>query len=494
MKTKNKVIIYALVLIASFLIMLFSVGLATFAQLSSSGIEFNFVTNGGNQLERITVQDGEIIELPVPVRENHAFEGWFFDEALESAFSLQGLTFGRFRTVNLYAGWFTGLNVTFNTNGGNTLDNVIAIEVQDMDLPVPHRAGWAFTGWYTDNALTDRFNASQVQLTRDTQPVTLHASWVEPRAFSSWADFTANASAENIAFSIDLTTADANAEMVLGIAPNVLSVTLTGNAQTQLNGLRITVAPGRTQPVVINLDSINMQGGQPIFSGAWNRAGRMHLNFSGQSRILAGQGSDAVRGGFITINSFGITEIIGGVGRAGDDNSSNNAESRRGHDGSHGVRAFGDVVITGTGTTVWGGNGGRGGRRTPASDTHRDNRVGGTGGTGGHAVFADGSVEVEGAVLNGGNGGIGGVGGWASTGAFPPATHADGGNGGTGGNGGNAIRASAITVTGDGVVLNGGAGERGGTGGGSSNAFGASGRDGSAGASGQNGAAQFIII
>ena len=39
-----------------------------------------FVTNGGEEVEKVKAKNGSIVELPVPEREGFVFAGWYLDE------------------------------------------------------------------------------------------------------------------------------------------------------------------------------------------------------------------------------------------------------------------------------------------------------------------------------------------------------------------------------------------------------------------------------
>ena len=70
--------------------------------------------------------------------------------------------------------------ITFVTNGGN---DVADIKIDDgkrvNNLPTPTRDGYKFLGWYTDAALTTKWN----NITKVTSDVTLYASWKEIYVF-----------------------------------------------------------------------------------------------------------------------------------------------------------------------------------------------------------------------------------------------------------------------------------------------------------------------
>ncbi|MCD8218181.1 MAG: InlB B-repeat-containing protein, partial [Clostridiales bacterium] len=73
---------------------------------------------------------------------------------------------------------YTGYTLNFETNGGSTLDSVSAATGTEIDLTdsayTPTRAGYSFTGWYTDSKLTTAVDS--VILDGDK---TVYAGWEE---------------------------------------------------------------------------------------------------------------------------------------------------------------------------------------------------------------------------------------------------------------------------------------------------------------------------
>ena len=65
--------------------------------------------------------------------------------------------------------------VTYNTNGGNSIDTVTGVTALPSTLPTPTKNGNTFDGWYTDSELTTQAEAG-ASITADT---TLYAKWTE---------------------------------------------------------------------------------------------------------------------------------------------------------------------------------------------------------------------------------------------------------------------------------------------------------------------------
>ncbi len=65
--------------------------------------------------------------------------------------------------------------LTYETNGGNEIDSEMHSSGKSVNLvKVPVKAGYAFEGWYLDEALTQ--SVTKVKMTKD---ITVYASWVE---------------------------------------------------------------------------------------------------------------------------------------------------------------------------------------------------------------------------------------------------------------------------------------------------------------------------
>lgn len=113
-----------------------------------------FHENGGSEIPDMTRCVGEFLGvLPEPVREGYSFEGWYTDnDTFGQLYEEQRMVIGG---AELYAKWTANeYQVTFNVNGGNTLDSSETAKYVTYDsaygtLPVPTRAHYAFTGWYT---------------------------------------------------------------------------------------------------------------------------------------------------------------------------------------------------------------------------------------------------------------------------------------------------------------------------------------------------------
>jgi len=96
----------------------------------------------------MTGEDGKLLAaLPIPTREGFTFEGWFTEDATITA----NTVFKAHTTVN--AVWaINHYTITFDPTGGEVEPKTLKTHAHWellVDLPVPTREGYTFTGWYT---------------------------------------------------------------------------------------------------------------------------------------------------------------------------------------------------------------------------------------------------------------------------------------------------------------------------------------------------------
>lgn len=90
---------------------------------SSGPYTVTFETNGGNEIESIIVEKDQLFELPTPIKEGMAFQGWYTDKKLNNKFDSETpIT----KDITLYAKWGDGILIsTFDelVNIKNDLSN-----------------------------------------------------------------------------------------------------------------------------------------------------------------------------------------------------------------------------------------------------------------------------------------------------------------------------------------------------------------------------------
>lgn len=131
-------------------------------------------------IEAVTVKKGETVTLTDLTYEGYTFGGWYTDAALTKKFTS---TTAVESDLTLYAKWTKNaankVTVTFNTNGGSSVDPVEVNSGSTITQPNdPTLDGYDFDGWYIDAALTNSFDFS----TPITTTTTLYAKWVAAAA------------------------------------------------------------------------------------------------------------------------------------------------------------------------------------------------------------------------------------------------------------------------------------------------------------------------
>lgn len=122
----------------------------------------------------VTVNYGDILDLPIPTKPNYIFEGWFTGETVND---------GQFTTVTpvtkditLLARWKAEITyqLTYNTNGGNVIAPTIHyFDEQITSLPTPVKYDCTFSGWFFDARLSQRVGYP-LCLTQNTE---IYAGW-----------------------------------------------------------------------------------------------------------------------------------------------------------------------------------------------------------------------------------------------------------------------------------------------------------------------------
>jgi uncharacterized repeat protein (TIGR02543 family) len=130
-----------------------------------------FDTMGAAEIEPLKVESGDTVSLPTPQREGYTFEGWFLDDAFESSASFLILS-NQDRT--LYAKWDPiPYTLVFNTNGGSSVDSITDFYDEVLDITLPEKVGYNFSGWFEDD------QTFLVPFTSQTMTLdkTLYAKW-----------------------------------------------------------------------------------------------------------------------------------------------------------------------------------------------------------------------------------------------------------------------------------------------------------------------------
>ncbi|WPK13591.1 InlB B-repeat-containing protein [Lysinibacillus louembei] len=136
-----------------------------------------FNLNGGSMIDPTTVViiDGQKVNKPAdPMKVGHTFAGWYKDSGLNTEWNFD--TDIVLEDMTLYAKWEANPHiVTFETNGGTTVDTAIVLYGEIMSKPLnPVKEGYTFVGWYKEVTLDTEWNFATDVVTED---MILYAKW-----------------------------------------------------------------------------------------------------------------------------------------------------------------------------------------------------------------------------------------------------------------------------------------------------------------------------
>ena len=141
-----------------------------------------FDTQGGSDVETQTVPVGSTLVKPTdPVFAGYTFAGWFKDPQcsvkwnFEEDVAPEGVLY-------LFACWNPiSLTVTFETSGGGIIQpQTVKYDSFLKEPEVPTKDQFVFSGWYTEESLTNMFIFNQ---TRVTASMKLYAKWTPANAY-----------------------------------------------------------------------------------------------------------------------------------------------------------------------------------------------------------------------------------------------------------------------------------------------------------------------
>ncbi|MBQ8828345.1 MAG: InlB B-repeat-containing protein, partial [Clostridia bacterium] len=143
--------------------------------------------NSANNPGVLTSESAEI-ELYPASKLGYTFEGWYWDETC-----LQPVTDNKIDPaaltgdINLYAEYKPiDYNISYVLDGGaNSADNPSSYNFENVpiELAEPTKEGYSFTGWYTDETMTDSIDVIQKGMTGD---ITLYADFEPVDYFISY--------------------------------------------------------------------------------------------------------------------------------------------------------------------------------------------------------------------------------------------------------------------------------------------------------------------
>ena len=149
-------------------------GITLYAKWQANEYRITFVSNGGSAVSEI-VEDYlvEITKPADPTKTGYTFSGWYTNEGLtgeEFEFDTMPL-----KGATLYAKWtINQYTISFVENEGSEVADIKQDYASAVAKPTdPKLAGYTFSGWYSDEELTEAY----IFTTMPAHDVTLYAKW-----------------------------------------------------------------------------------------------------------------------------------------------------------------------------------------------------------------------------------------------------------------------------------------------------------------------------
>ncbi|MCR4610322.1 MAG: InlB B-repeat-containing protein [Lachnospiraceae bacterium] len=132
-----------------------------------------FNSNGGSVILPQTVKSGNKAIEKLPTKSGSVFEGWYTDDSTFN--NRYDFDTPVTKSITLFAKWVQdALKVSFESNGGTEIEDVNVVYGETIVQPTtPKREGYTFEGWYTDAALTVKYNFDSPVIV----DMTLYAKW-----------------------------------------------------------------------------------------------------------------------------------------------------------------------------------------------------------------------------------------------------------------------------------------------------------------------------
>ncbi len=132
----------------------------------------SFDSVGGSDVTPIIADYNENIAEPEPPTKDYfTFLGWFKEPECLNSFIFFMMPS---EDITVYAKWKPNVfNISFETNGGNSISDLQVEYHTEVETPIPVRGGYVFLGWFEDEALQIPFNTELMP----SNNLVLYAKW-----------------------------------------------------------------------------------------------------------------------------------------------------------------------------------------------------------------------------------------------------------------------------------------------------------------------------
>lgn len=142
-----------------------------------------FKSDSETTYDTSVVKEGNSVVKPEnPIKEGYVFDGWYTDANCtnENAYDFSTPVN---TDITLYAKWLAKYTVSFDTDGGSTVESQTVITGNKATKPAvnPTKKGYNFKGWYKDSAHSNEFDFENDTITDNT---TIYARFDEPELLS----------------------------------------------------------------------------------------------------------------------------------------------------------------------------------------------------------------------------------------------------------------------------------------------------------------------
>lgn len=110
-----------------------------------------FKSDENTVINTVTVKEGNSVGEPEnPVKDGYQFDGWYTDVNCTDKYDFNTVVSA---DLTLYAKWLAKYTVSFDTDGGSTVESQTVVTGNKATKPTstPTKKGYNFVGWYTDN-------------------------------------------------------------------------------------------------------------------------------------------------------------------------------------------------------------------------------------------------------------------------------------------------------------------------------------------------------
>lgn len=144
-----------------------------YARWTTVSYKVSFNTNGGSYIVPVWVAEGSAVSRPSsPTLTGYTFDDWYNSDKLLTLWDFSTLIF---EDITLYANWYKSPIITFDSNGGSTVESqVIDYNSSATEPSAPIRTNYTFGGWYADLSFTSKWDFT----TNITNDMSLYAKWI----------------------------------------------------------------------------------------------------------------------------------------------------------------------------------------------------------------------------------------------------------------------------------------------------------------------------